>query len=163
MLLLIRAYMQDYYTHKKMYVLRLPWPCVEYPSCRHTTVASLVPQESSHTVPHILSMQISTLPSFAMLPPASCSWPFVQGAIHKMTVAIELVVLMHTSICLIYLHNSHQHQQSGGSCVTRLDCWGTLAAGWNLRYTEHHPVKFVLYRYQSGHCLMPYQLHVQAS
>ena len=58
-----------------------PW--LEYPSCRHTTVASALPQESSHTVPHKLSTQISTLPSFVMLPPASRSWPFVHGAVVK--------------------------------------------------------------------------------
>ena len=57
-------------------------PLVEYPSCRHTTVASVLPQESSHTVPHSLFMQISTLPSLAMLPPASRSWPVVQGAVY---------------------------------------------------------------------------------
>ena len=56
-----------------------PW--VEYPSCRHTTVASAFPQKSSHTVPHSLLMQISTLPSLAMIPPTSRSWPGVQGAV----------------------------------------------------------------------------------
>ena len=56
-----------------------PW--VGYPSCRHTTVASELPQESSHTVPHSLFMQISTLPSFALLPPASRSWPVVQETV----------------------------------------------------------------------------------
>ena len=61
----------------------LHWPWVEYPSCRQATVASAFPQESPHTVPHTLFMQISTLPSFAMLPPASLSWPFVQGAVNK--------------------------------------------------------------------------------
>ena len=55
-----------------------PW--VEYPSCRHTTVASELPQESSHTVPHSLSMHTSTLPSFARLRPTSRSWPLVHGA-----------------------------------------------------------------------------------
>ena len=59
------------------------WLWVEYPSCRHTTVASALPQKSSHTVPHSLSMQISTLPSFAMLPPTSRSWPCVQGAVRQ--------------------------------------------------------------------------------
>ena len=53
-----------------------------YPSCRHNTVASLLPQESSHTVPHRLFMQISTLPSFGMLPPASRSWPCIHGAVN---------------------------------------------------------------------------------
>ena len=38
---------------------------------------------ADHTVPHTLFMQISTLPSFAMLPPASRNCPSVQGAIKK--------------------------------------------------------------------------------
>ena len=56
------------------------WPFVVYPSCWHTTEASVLSQESSHTVPHRLFVQISTLPSFGMLPPASRSWPVVQTA-----------------------------------------------------------------------------------
>ena len=56
------------------------WPCVEYPSCLHTTVASVELQPSSHTVPHTLFIQISTLPSFGTLPPTSCSWPVKHGA-----------------------------------------------------------------------------------
>ena len=54
---------------------------VENPSCWHTTVASALPQESSHTVPHKFLMQTSTLPSLAMLPPASRSPPVVHGAV----------------------------------------------------------------------------------
>lgn len=59
------------------------WPLVEYPSCKHTTLASVLPQTSSHTVPHWLFTQISTLPSFSMLPPTSRSLPVVQGAVFK--------------------------------------------------------------------------------
>ena len=57
-------------------------PLVEYPSCPHTTAASLLSQESSHTVPHCLFMQISTLPSFGMLPPTSLR-PVEHGAMCK--------------------------------------------------------------------------------
>ncbi len=57
-------------------------PVVEYPSCRHTTVASAEPQESSQTVPHSLLMQISILPSLGMLPPASRMSPVEHGASH---------------------------------------------------------------------------------
>ena len=61
------------------------WPWVRYPSCRHTTVASVLPQESSHTVPHTLFMQISTVPSFGMLPPTSRNWPAVQETAHDIS------------------------------------------------------------------------------
>ena len=64
----------------------LSWPWLEYSNCRHTTVASSVPQESSHTVPHSLFMQISTLPSFGMLPPASRRWPSTHGAVWQKNV-----------------------------------------------------------------------------
>ena len=59
-----------------------------------------------------------------------------------------------------YLHTPHQHQQSGGSCVTGLVCWGTLVAGQHLRYTEHHPGRLVHCQHQSGHCCMPCHLNV---
>ena len=38
-------------------------PIAENPSCVHATLASEVLQESSHTVPHALLLQISTRPS----------------------------------------------------------------------------------------------------
>ena len=56
--------------------------------------------------------------------------------------------------CRMYLHIPHQHQQSGGSCVTGLVCWDTPVAVWNLNYTGHHPGRFVHCQYQSGHCCM---------
>ena len=61
------------------YVRTSVWPWVEYPSCRQTTVASVLLHKSSHTVPHTLFIQISTLPSFGMLPPASRNSPVVHG------------------------------------------------------------------------------------
>ena len=70
--------------------LKWIWPCVKYPSCRHTTVASLLSQLSWHTVPHALPTQISTRPSFGMLPPASLSWPVVQGAVGKLQCTVTL-------------------------------------------------------------------------
>ena len=57
-------------------------PVIEYPSCLHTTVASVTPHESSQTVPHSLLMQISILPSFGTLPPASRMSPVEHGASH---------------------------------------------------------------------------------
>ena len=55
-----------------------PW--VEYPSCRHTTEASILLQPSSHTVPHTLFIHISTLPSFGTLPPTNRRGALVHGA-----------------------------------------------------------------------------------
>ena len=43
----------------------------EYPSCRQTTSASTTWNSSSHTVPHSLSWNTSTRPSFELEPPAS--------------------------------------------------------------------------------------------
>ena len=84
------------------YVWACFWPRMEYPSCRHTTVASILLHESSHTVPHtLLLIQISTLPSFGMLPPSSCSWPVVQGAASK----IMHVTSVYTSNTLTALTN----------------------------------------------------------
>ena len=53
-------------------------PCASNPSCLQTTRASLVPQRSSHTVPHSLSIQTSTLPSVSFDPPTSLISPSVQ-------------------------------------------------------------------------------------
>ena len=53
-------------------------PCAPNPSCLQTTRASLVPQRSSHTVPHSLSIQTSTLPSVSFDPPTSLISPSVQ-------------------------------------------------------------------------------------
>ena len=111
---------------KVIYVCKLnyqtcTWPWVEYPSWWHATEASVLPQESSHTVPHRLSTHISTLPSFAMLLPASRSWPVVQGAVwkhgwnwwHK------------ASLMRAYLHSPHQHQQNEDNYERELVYWNT--------------------------------------
>ena len=58
-------------------------PVVEYPSCRQTTVASVLPQPSSHTVPHTLFIQISTLPSLGTPPPTSRMSPVEQGTVKR--------------------------------------------------------------------------------
>ena len=76
-----------------------PW--LEYPSCLHTTVASSLLQPSSHTVPHSLFIQISTLPSFWMLPPTSRSLPVVQTAV-KWYVQYY-VSLLHWLACMLHI------------------------------------------------------------
>ena len=53
-------------------------PVVENSSCRQTTVASGVPQKSSHTVPQTLLLQISTRPSRLEGPPLNLKSPLVQ-------------------------------------------------------------------------------------
>ena len=58
-------------------------PIAENPSCVHTTLASEVLQESSHTVPHALLLQISTRPSYWFVPPWSLMSPLVHGTVGK--------------------------------------------------------------------------------
>ena len=53
-------------------------PVYAYPSCLQTTVASVVSQESSHTVPHWSLMHTSTLPSYWLEPPTRRTSPYVQ-------------------------------------------------------------------------------------
>ena len=53
----------------------------KYPVCRQTTSASLLSQESSHTVPYVPSIHISTLPSELFIPLTSRISPNEQGAI----------------------------------------------------------------------------------
>ena len=56
--------------------------CPENPSCLQATLASTVPQASSHTVPHLLFRQTSTRPSFGWLPPANLIPPSVQAIMY---------------------------------------------------------------------------------
>ena len=49
------------------------------PSCAQTTLASRPPQPSSHTVPHVRLMQISTRPSSVVDPLSSRMSPSVQS------------------------------------------------------------------------------------
>lgn len=54
------------------------WLAKPRPSCLHTTMASMVPQLSLHTVPHtrepFLSVSTSTRPSYGLRPPLNRSW-----------------------------------------------------------------------------------------
>ena len=52
-------------------------PVAENPSCLHATLASLVSHPSSHTVPHVLFIQISTRPSSKVFPSTSLIAPSV--------------------------------------------------------------------------------------
>ena len=51
------------------------------PSCLQTTLASLLSHPSSHTVPHSLLIQISTLPSKGLKPPDNLTSPYEQLAV----------------------------------------------------------------------------------
>ena len=51
------------------------------PSCLQTTLASLASHPSSHTVPHSLLIQISTLPSKGLKPPDNLTSPYEQLAV----------------------------------------------------------------------------------
>ena len=53
-------------------------PVEANPSCRQATLASGVPQKSSHTVPHTLLLHISTRPSLEFDPPRSLISPWTQ-------------------------------------------------------------------------------------
>ena len=53
----------------------------EYPSCLQATLASTLPQASSHTVPHLPFRQTSTRPSFGWVPPTSLILPSVQAIV----------------------------------------------------------------------------------
>ena len=50
----------------------------ENPSCLQATVASKVDQKSSHTVPQTSFQQISTRPSYGVVPPTSLMSPSSQ-------------------------------------------------------------------------------------
>lgn len=57
------------------------------PSCRHTTMASTMPQFSPHTVPHtsdpFLFVSTSTRPSKGLRPPLRRSWGQGRGTVTR--------------------------------------------------------------------------------
>lgn len=80
------------------------------PSCRQTTVASLVPHKSSHTVPHTLLLQYSTRPSVGMLPLTSLTSPVgpVCGKISIIVHDSENVAIY--CVCIdVNLLSGHKH------------------------------------------------------
>ena len=65
-------------------IQKLSIPYGEYPSCLHTTLASLFSQKSSQMVPQIPFTQTSTLPSRSELPPPLMrTEPFKQIPVHS--------------------------------------------------------------------------------
>lgn len=62
-----------------------------YPSCLHTTPASVTSQRSSQIVPHSPSLHNSTRPSRLLVPPTRRTSPLVQtvGAVGKKKIHIS--------------------------------------------------------------------------
>ena len=58
-------------------------PSVEYPSCLQTTLASGTFHRSSHTVPYVLLIQISTLPSVTFVPFTNNTSPLKHAEMNK--------------------------------------------------------------------------------
>ena len=73
----------------------------EYPSCLQTTVASEVPQKSSHTVPQLWLRHSSTRPSVGAVPPTSLMSLSLQTA-EKHNVTVSLLL---SSVKTVEKHN----------------------------------------------------------
>ena len=65
--------------HRQKYSFSILY--LEYPSCPHTTLASMASQASSQTVPHVSLMQTSIRPSKRSVPPTSRTCPVLHIAV----------------------------------------------------------------------------------
>ena len=136
------------------------------PSCLHTTVASLLSQPLSQTVPHLPSTQISTLPSSRVEPPLNRMEP----SLHSLDVASD-----ENKLCKLYqhVHEVEQqlplHQQKAYHCISLQHHhhghslnytdllhhnWHSLTALFLPHYIQHCPRVWVHFPDQSGHCCM---------
>ena len=110
------------------------------PNCLHTTLASLLSQPLSHTVPHSPFWHISTLPSFGLAPPTN--WT-VSSSMHVESGFIIIIFYVKRNLISVsaYHDTSHQHLQSGHNCaVTEQD---NLRAFPHSLYTVHYPVQWI--------------------
>ncbi len=85
-------------------------PLAENPSCLHTTVASAAPQKSSHTVPQMLLLQISTRPVMLLAPPCSLRAFWVQT-----TRQVESIRSLPNSLwnpVISWLHDQGQNSET---------------------------------------------------
>ena len=74
-------------------------PYGEYPSCLHTTLASLLSQKSSQMVPQVSLTHTSTLPNlWYRLSPTSWRCPSLQGALKMCNVFVSLVNCLALSL-----------------------------------------------------------------
>lgn len=136
-------------------------PSDKKPSWEQTTLASTIPHESSQTVPHSFSMQISTLPSVLTPPPTSCSSPFVQ-----VTKADKFKdhSVEHPGSCRCawmnkaYVYKQRQHPRSGRNCEFQLAHSGMTAEQPLIPCSWHHPEKWIPSLHQREHCHVPWLL-----
>ena len=68
---------------------------VTNPSCLQTTLASLSSHPSSHTVPHSLLIQISTLPSKGLKPPDNLTSPYEQLAVTRYIYVLFIYIYIY--------------------------------------------------------------------
>ena len=62
---------------------KIALPVLKNPSCLQATLASLIDQDSSQTVPQVSFQQTSTRPSYIVDPPTSLMSPFSQRTAYK--------------------------------------------------------------------------------
>ena len=96
-----------------------------YPSCLQTTLVLLEYQRSSHTEPHKLFRQISTLPTYWFRPSTSLTSPSRQLVlVTAMTNRYIICMTYYIEIALLYLHLDiwplHRHCEN--SCCVWCGC-----------------------------------------
>ena len=85
-------------------------PAVGKPSCLQTTIASLISQKVSHTVPHAPLEHSSTRPSIVVVPFTSLKSPVTQGVPDagrkenslQIKVAIHLIAQLERRFYMLY-------------------------------------------------------------
>ena len=120
------------------------------------------PGVTTHSTPHIVytylhSALICTGTSH-QLQLTGCARSYMQQE-NTQNATNETVIQLGSCGFTHYLHNLHQHHESGCSHGTGLVCWDILATDLNWMYTEHHPGKLVHCQHQSVHCCMPCHLY----
>ena len=137
-----------------------------YPSCLHTTVASLLSQPKWQTVPHLPSIQISTLPS--LVSPRTWGLPFLSWRVPSLhsfpnSVNIERAQLKksihiltwyrckhvtHDYPCIWLQHHRYDHSLSH---TDLLQHWSSLTVLILLQYMPHCPTVWVQFHDQSNY------------
>ena len=149
-----------------------------WPSCLHTTLASLVPKKSSQTVPHCPPRQISILPSVSVTPPMRRISPLVQSnaaeevdgiiGTNELTVHINLIssISLQLQLTVMELIFIAYFEEGIGlqllacvyKCLVR-DLTGSQQVSPLLHYRRRwttrwgHPRQGQKMRHSKGHCL----------